>query len=50
MSYANIIMYGSVLPSYDNKKDKANTDLNHGKVIKADDPENKDVVRDLLFG
>jgi len=50
MSYANIIMYSSVLPSYDSKKDRANTDMNRGKAIHADDPKNRDLVHSLLFG
>jgi hypothetical protein len=48
MSYANVIMYGSVLPSYDSRKDKAGK---HEKnVINADNPKNRDAVRKILFG
>jgi hypothetical protein len=43
-------MYGSVLPSYDSKKDKVKQGMLQEKVINADEPENKDVVRNLLFG
>jgi hypothetical protein len=43
MSYANVIMYGSVLPSYDGKKGESD-------VINADDPQNREAVRGLLFG
>jgi hypothetical protein len=48
MSYANVIMYSSVLPSYNSKNDKPGK---HGKnVINADDPKNKDAVHKILFG
>jgi hypothetical protein len=46
MSYANVIMYSSVLPSYSGKKDKSKA----GEVINADDPKNRNAVRKLLFG
>ena len=47
MSYVNVIMYSSVLPSY---KGKRKEDGKKGggepqKVIKADDPANRDEVR-----
>jgi hypothetical protein len=45
MSFANITLYGSVLPSYGGKKDKDKDD-----VIRADDPKNKGAIRNLLFG
>jgi len=38
-------MYGSVLPSYNSEKKDENKN-----TIKADDPKNKDVVRNLMFG
>ena len=45
MSYANISLYSSVLPSYDDETgDKGE------RVIKADDPKNKDLVNSILFG
>jgi hypothetical protein len=47
MSYANMILYGAVLPSYSSKKGE------HGKqeeIINADDPESKELVRNILFG
>lgn len=44
MSYANVIMYSSVLPSYDGKKkDKKGGEPQ--KLIKADDPANREEVR-----
>lgn len=43
MSYANVIMYSAVLPSYSSKK-KDGAGHNQ-KVIKADDPSNKEEVR-----
>ena len=42
MSYANMVMYGAVLPSYGGKKDNKE---GKQKVIKADDPRNKEQVR-----
>ncbi len=48
MSYANMIMYGSVLPSYNNK-DKGADNNNDNEVINADDPKNRDKVRSIMF-
>ena len=45
MSWVNLIMYSAVLPSYDSKRDK------NGKkqdVIKADDPKNRQRVKDII--
>lgn len=47
MSYANVVMYSSVLPSYDDEKTGSKKGSN---VINADDPKNKDLVRNTLFG
>lgn len=44
MSYANTILYGSVLLSSDEVKGPGK------KVINADDPANKDEIRKELFG
>lgn len=44
MSYANLILYGAVIPSY-KPKDKTGK---HKNVIKADDPRNRDKVRKFL--
>jgi hypothetical protein len=49
MSYANMIMYGSVLPSYGDKNKGADKD-NDNEVINADDPKNRDKVRSIMFG
>lgn len=48
MSYANIIMYSACLPSYTSGKDKKGND--DDEVINADDPRNRDKVRQILFG
>ena len=48
MSYQNLIMYGSVLPSYNSKDDKG--DKKGKKVINADDPANKEQIRKILYG
>jgi len=45
MSYANVVMYSAVIPSYDydtGTKDK-------GEVINADDPKNREKVRNILY-
>ena len=47
MSYANTIMYSSVLPSYDDEKSEKESE---NKVINADDPANKEAVRNELYG
>ena len=52
MSYANVMMYGSVLPSYnkDDKKDKEKeTEEEDDDVINADDPANQEKIRKLLY-
>lgn len=41
ISYANIIMMGATLPSYNSKRDK---NKHNQEVIMADDPRNKDRV------
>lgn len=49
MSYANMIMYSAVIPSYNGSKDKR--DVSNGKpqeTIKADDPRNKARIRQIL--
>lgn len=48
MSYANMLMYGSVLPSYDSKKGK-DKKKDDDEIINADDPANKDRIRRLLY-
>lgn len=45
MSYANVVMYGAVLPSY-RKGSKGKQD--NQKVIRADDPRNNNKVRQFL--
>jgi hypothetical protein len=47
MSYANLIMYSSVLPSYDDEKEG---DKNDEEIINADDPRNQERIRRELFG
>ena len=42
MSYANTILYSSVLPSYNDTKEPAK--------INADDPINRNAVRKELYG
>lgn len=45
-----MMMYGSVLPSYDGKKDKdKGKDNNKDEIINADDPANKERIRRLLY-
>ena len=42
LSYANLILYCSVLPSYDDEKEN--------EIINADDPRNREKVKNILFG
>lgn len=41
MSYANMVLYSSVLPSYSTEKEQEET-------IDADDPENKELINQIL--
>lgn len=51
MSYANMILYSSVLPSYQSKKSKDSGKKGKDEdVIDADDPKNKELVKNALFG
>lgn len=43
MSYSNLILYSSVIPGNDNGGES-------DEVIKADDPKNREKVKQLLFG
>jgi len=45
LSYANILLYSAVLPSYDTDREKSKD----SDTIRADDPENKEQVRKILF-
>ncbi len=47
MSYANMVMYSAVLPSYDSKKDRG-SETGKQDIIKADDPRNSEKVLALL--
>ena len=49
MSYANMIMYGAVLPSYKSSKKDATGKAGDNEEINADDPRNRDKVRRILF-
>lgn len=44
MSYANVVMYSAVLPSYKTDKDGKKSDTGQ-KVLRADDPSNKAEVQ-----
>lgn len=44
MSYANMIMYFSVLPTYSNLKSEEKGE----KPINADDPANRDLVKQII--
>lgn len=49
MSYANMVLYGAVLPSYHTKdKGAGGTGAKKQEVIKADDPRNKEKVRQIF--
>ena len=45
MSYANLIMYSSVLPGADDEKEEQKE-----KVINADDPKNRKLIEQELYG
>ena len=47
LSYANIILYGAVIPQY-KPKDKNGKGNKPQEVIKADDPKNRDRVRKII--
>lgn len=49
MSYANMIMYGAVLPSYKSGKKNKSGKADDNEVINADDPRNREKVRRILF-
>lgn len=46
LSYANLILLGATLPSYDSEKNKASR--KNEEVIKAEDPRNKEKVRQFF--
>lgn len=46
MSYVNMVMYGKVLPHYGDKKEEKKRE----EVVNADDPKNRDKVRQILSG
>ena len=48
MSYANCILYGRTLPTYNAKKDSQKTENRKEETIKADDPRNKDKISKLI--
>ena len=49
MSYANMIMYGAVLPSYKGRdKDGNGKDSKQQEEIKVDDPRNRERARQIL--
>lgn len=48
MSYANVIMYGAVLPSYRKPKDGTEGKQEEQDIVKADDPTNRERVRKFL--
>ena len=47
MSYPNLIVYNAVLPAY-NTKDKTDVSVAGQEVIKADDPRNKERVKQFF--
>lgn len=49
ISYANVVLYSAVLPSYNtDKKKKKRADLGCGEEIKADDPKNWERLKGLM--
>lgn len=49
MSYANLLMYSSVIPSYNSKSDNGKKG-GSGKKVNADDPKNNKEVLRILSG
>ena len=47
LSWANMILYGATLPSLNSGKDKTKGE-GEQEIIKADDPKNRDKVREFL--
>ena len=47
LSYSNLILYNAVLPSYQSK-DRSRGSDNGQEVIKADDPRNKERVKQFF--
>ncbi len=47
LSYANLILLGATLPSYDSDRKKKSSQSDQ-EIIKADDPRNKDKVRQFF--
>lgn len=48
LSYVNMIMYGAVLPQYKSHSKDGKQGGKREEVIKADDPANRDRVREIL--
>lgn len=48
MSYANLIMYGAVIPSYNGDKKKNSSNDKEQEVIKMDDPRNKERIKQIF--
>ena len=47
LSYANLILLGAALPSYDSDRKKKSSQSDQ-EIIKADDSRNKDKVRQFF--
>jgi len=45
MSYANLILYSAVLPSYQSGKKRENGE---GEVINGDDPANSELIHNII--
>ena len=48
LSYANLILLGATLPSYNSEKSKTSGNTSNQEVIRADDPKNKQKVKDFF--
>ena len=46
MSYANMIMFGEVIPSYNSKKKGKGG--KEQEIIKVDDPQNRERVKEIF--
>lgn len=50
LSYANLALYNSVLPTYRSKKDAKGELGTKENPLRADDPKNNQLIRDIIKG
>ena len=50
ISYTNFLLYSAAIPSYGGAKNKTKNGGKDNDIIKADDPNNKDLVKAIING